>query len=47
METLAGIVGDLEKGISKVCFSEDGVYLAAIAVNDDHDLAIYNVEQIE
>lgn len=40
------IIGDLEKGISHVDFSKNGKYLAGVAMNDDHDVAIYDVSNI-
>ena len=46
MESLSMIVGDLEKGISHVAFSPNGRYVVATAMNDTHDIAIYDVSDI-
>ena len=35
----------LEKGISNVCFSNDGTMVAAAALDDDHSIAIYDVKR--
>lgn len=43
METQSIIVKDLDKGIAHLAFSNDGKMLAASAMNDDHDLAIYDI----
>ena len=43
METLSTIVGVLQKGIAHVAFSRNGQFLAGTAMNDDHDIAVYDV----
>lgn len=40
------VVGDLEKGIAHVAFSPNGRFLVASAMNDTHDIAIYDVSDI-
>jgi hypothetical protein len=40
------IVKDLDKGIAHLAFSNDGKLLAATAMNDDHDIAIYNIDSL-
>lgn len=47
MESLSMIVGDLEKGIAHVAFSPNGRYLIATAMNDTHDIAIYDVSDMQ
>jgi len=42
MECLARISGLLKKGISHLCFSSDGNYLAASGMDDYHCIAIYD-----
>lgn len=42
MECLARISGLLKRGISHLCFSSDGNYLAASAMDDYHCIAIYD-----
>jgi hypothetical protein len=44
METMSIIVNDLDKGIGHLAISNDGKYLLGTAMNDDHDIAIYNIE---
>ena len=34
--------GPLQKGIATLNFSQDGTLLFAVAINDDHDMAIFN-----
>ncbi len=46
METEAVIMGNLEKGISHVCFSEGGKYLAGMSMTDDHCMAVYDMSNI-
>jgi WD40 repeat protein/Ca2+-binding EF-hand superfamily protein len=46
METMDIIVGQLQKGISNLDFSKSGKYLAGVAMNDDHDIAVYDVSDI-
>jgi microtubule-associated protein-like 6 len=41
-ECLARISGLLTKGIAHLCFSPDGSYLAASAIDENHCVAIYN-----
>jgi hypothetical protein len=36
----------LDKGIAHLAFSHDGKMLAATSMSDDHDIAIYNIEQL-
>ena len=36
----------MDKGIAHLAFSTDGKMLAATAMNDDHDIAIYNLEKL-
>lgn len=43
METVTLISGQLEKGISHVTFNSNGTYLAGCAMNDDHDIAVYDI----
>ncbi len=47
METQSIIVKDLDKGIAHLAISSDGKLLGASAMNDDHDIAIYNIENIQ
>ena len=43
MECVARIQGTLLKGVMQVCFSNDGKYLAASAMDDDHTIAVYDI----
>jgi WD40 repeat protein/Ca2+-binding EF-hand superfamily protein len=43
METMCLVNGHLEKGISQLAFNSTGNFLAGCAMNDDHDLAVYDV----
>ena len=45
MECLARISGLLKKGITHLCFSQDGNYLAASSADDSHCIAIYDWEE--
>jgi WD40 repeat protein len=42
MECLARINAPLTKGIKTVAFSNDGKLLAATALDDDHNVAIFD-----
>lgn len=44
-EAKAIFQGDLQKGIAQVTFSNNGKKLAAIANDDDHTIAIYDLEK--
>jgi len=44
MLTLSVIMGNLQKGIGQICFSHDGKLLAGSAMDDEHHLAVYNIE---
>ena len=46
MDTVSVIVGDLTKGIGHLDFSPDGRMLIASAMNDDHDLALYDISML-
>ena len=46
METEAILVGDLKKGIGHLAISEDGNILMATAMNDDHDIGIYDISSL-
>lgn len=41
MECVARIQGVLKKGVMQVAFSNDGKYLAASAMDDEHCVAVY------
>jgi len=41
MECVARIQGPLLKGIKTLAFSPDGNLLAASAMDDDHNIAVY------
>ena len=43
VEPIATMVGALEKGISNVCFSHDGLRIAALSMDSDHTLAVFDV----
>jgi WD40 repeat protein/Ca2+-binding EF-hand superfamily protein len=43
METICRINGKLEKGIASICFGKNGKIIAGVAMNDDHDIAFYNL----
>jgi len=43
MQELHMIAAPLTKGIKAVCFSNDGKYLAAVAVDDEHMIAVYDL----
>jgi len=45
MECLARITGTLKKGITQICFSNDGKFVAATAADDYHCIAIYEWEK--
>jgi hypothetical protein len=47
METVSMIVKDLDKGIAHLAISSDSKYLLGTAMNDDHDIAIYNIDQLD
>lgn len=42
MQEILLIVAPLTKGIKNLCFSQDGKYLAASAIDDEHFIAIYD-----
>lgn len=41
MLTIDTLIGDLDKGIAFLTFSNNGNMLMATAMNDDHDFAMY------
>jgi WD40 repeat protein/Ca2+-binding EF-hand superfamily protein len=43
LENFEVIIGDLQKGISHLAFSSSGKTLAGVGLNDDHDIAVYDV----
>lgn len=46
MQPIATIVGVLSNGISNVCFSKDGTMMAALAMDQDHTLALFSVTKL-
>lgn len=46
METELIIANDLKKGIGHLAFNHDGTMLAASAMNDDHDIALYDISKL-
>ena len=46
MEAQFLLKGVLEKGIVNVCFSPDGKKIAASALNDDHNIAVYDIDAV-
>ena len=46
METESILVGDLKKGIGHLAMSSNGEYLVGTAMNDDHDIAIYDISSL-
>lgn len=47
METEAILVGDLNKGIGHLAMNSEGTVLAGTAMNDDHDIAIYDISNLQ
>ena len=47
MKTISIMIGDLQKGIAHVAFSRCGQYVAGVAMNDTHDIAVYDVSIAE
>lgn len=47
LEKIADFKGVLLKGISSLCFSEDGQKLLGTAIDDDHHIAVFNVAKNE
>ena len=45
-EEKATMIGTLTKGITNVCFSNDGTLIAATAMDDDHHVAVYDVQKL-
>jgi microtubule-associated protein-like 6 len=46
MQTKLVLTGILQKGIGSVCISNDGKKLAAVALDDDHCIAIYDINTL-
>ena len=47
METIKIITGDIKRGIRHVAFSVSGKLLMATGINDDHDFAVYSLDDIK
>jgi len=47
MECVYRITGTLTKGIKTICFSNDGKKIAASAMDDEHNIAVYELKQLK
>ena len=47
METEAILVGDLKKGIGHLAMNSKGDLLVGTAMNDDHDIAVYDISSLQ
>jgi microtubule-associated protein-like 6 len=47
METEAVLVGHLKKGIGHLAIDQNGEFLVGTAMNDDHDIVIYDISSLQ
>ena len=47
METEAILVGHLQKGIGHLAIDKNGEFLVGTAMNDDHDIVIYDISSLQ